>query len=349
MQPPVKGHSVQSNQQAADIFKALLEDDDDEVGLSPTILATPQTRKDEDHCSANSPCSPSSALSPSPASGGSQALLEAFKNACWPVDPSPLKRNLFVQDDGGLTATSDQARLNAQNALHAKLSRQSVAEALAAGTVKLKKRKKLSGAPVALVLPGLGAGRTRSEYGKSLSGSSAETGVGVNGHLMASSTQATPILEPAVRPDGEAPADPEVTPTETSVSCDLPMPRWGGASNRIVALGGEGTRYQVGNYIIDLSPDLPALAAEHPARVWNQMLHSLTSRLQPIIKWDYQSCEPGEDSCKTSLDVKADCRRRAADRLSHARPAADTSGYRPTSPLPYPSCQSVHEGVHGFR
>ena len=37
-----------------------------------------------------------------------------------------------------------------------------------------------------------------------------------------------------------------------------------------------------------LDPDLPPLAIEHPARMWNSLIHSLEPGLQPIIKWTYE-------------------------------------------------------------
>ncbi len=40
-------------------------------------------------------------------------------------------------------------------------------------------------------------------------------------------------------------------------------------------------------HAVSLAADLPPLAVEHPARVWNSMIHSLNSNLQPIVKWDY--------------------------------------------------------------
>lgn len=312
----MKGHSVRSNKQAADLFKALLEDE--AIVSSPDKSPSPQATEKEAVPSTSPPYDYLSIFPPLPAPRAFNASKAAVEDAFWPAGVGSLKRSSSERDDahqveakakdlshllhGGqevtdAKTTSDEARLKAQTALHAKLSGQSVAEALAAGTVKLKKRKKLSGAPVPLVLPGLGEGRTRNEYGKSLSGVSMETGVGVIGEPM-SIHRATPVPEAAARQEEAPPAEQAPPPSATDMgpSCDLPMAQGRRSSNRIISLGGDGTRYQVGNYIIDLSPDLPALAAEHPARVWNQMLHSLSPKLQPIIKWDYQPCEPGKPS-----------------------------------------------------
>ncbi|WOO84439.1 uncharacterized protein LOC62_06G007958 [Vanrija pseudolonga] len=37
-----------------------------------------------------------------------------------------------------------------------------------------------------------------------------------------------------------------------------------------------------------LDPTLPNMAAEHPARVWNVLLHSLPPDLQPMVQWEYE-------------------------------------------------------------
>ena len=44
-----------------------------------------------------------------------------------------------------------------------------------------------------------------------------------------------------------------------------------------------------------LDPDLPPLAIEHPARMWNSLIHSLEPGLQPVVKWNYErSIEGGK-------------------------------------------------------
>ena len=53
-----------------------------------------------------------------------------------------------------------------------------------------------------------------------------------------------------------------------------------------------------------LDPDLPPLAIEHPARMWNSLIHSLEPSLQPVVKWDYGRVEGGElpsPSCQDEL------------------------------------------------
>lgn len=63
------------------------------------------------------------------------------------------------------------------------------------------------------------------------------------------------------------------------ISCDIPMPRTASAAVPSVRL----------------NPDLPPLSAEHPARVWNSMLHALAPELQPIVRWEYDNIKLGED------------------------------------------------------
>jgi hypothetical protein len=43
-----------------------------------------------------------------------------------------------------------------------------------------------------------------------------------------------------------------------------------------------------------LDPDLPPLAIEHPARMWNSLIHSLEPCLQPVVKWNYERSEGGK-------------------------------------------------------
>lgn len=42
---------------------------------------------------------------------------------------------------------------------------------------------------------------------------------------------------------------------------------------------------------------MPPLAAEHPARVWNSLIQSLSPDAQPIIKWAYEKAYIN-DMCK---------------------------------------------------
>lgn len=46
-----------------------------------------------------------------------------------------------------------------------------------------------------------------------------------------------------------------------------------------------------------LNADLPPLAIEHPARLWNSLIHNLEPEMQPLVKWTYtpaQTAEEGE-------------------------------------------------------
>jgi hypothetical protein len=60
-------------------------------------------------------------------------------------------------------------------------------------------------------------------------------------------------------------------PEPEGMGCDLPIPRTSAEMPTV-----------------HLDPDLPPLSAEHPARVWNAMLHSLAPELQPIVRWEYE-------------------------------------------------------------
>lgn len=127
----------------------------------------------------------------------------------------------------------------------------------------------------ALILPGLGDGRTRNVNDKSLYGGQ-DVGVGVIG------SQA--YLETC---EEEAALQQE---------CDIPMPEaacdW---SVRQIEGEEEGTRFMVGPHIVSLEEDLPPLATEHPARVWNSVLHSLPQELVPTVQWKYEKVMAGDD------------------------------------------------------
>ncbi|WVR05181.1 hypothetical protein IAU60_002193 [Kwoniella sp. DSM 27419] len=68
----------------------------------------------------------------------------------------------------------------------------------------------------------------------------------------------------------------------------------------------------VNGHIISLDPDLPPMAIEHPARVWNTVIHGLPSKFQPVIKWDYEKFR--EDS---NLDLTWRARLRLAVSPAH--------------------------------
>lgn len=57
------------------------------------------------------------------------------------------------------------------------------------------------------------------------------------------------------------------------------------------------TKPQIQYNQVNLDVDLPPLATEHPARMWNSMMHSLDADVQPIIKWDYGQVD-NEDKLK---------------------------------------------------
>ncbi|WVQ78318.1 hypothetical protein IAT38_000403 [Cryptococcus sp. DSM 104549] len=134
------------------------------------------------------------------------------------------------------------------------------------GTTGYKRARSPAAPAERLLLHGLDAKRARNEYGKSFGGGQ-ELGVGVIGGQSAGAGGTTVVVSES--------------------GCDIPMFREASAGH------GEDAR----QYQISLDPDLPPLAVEHPARVWNMMLHSLDADLQPVVKWDYEKMEApeGED------------------------------------------------------
>lgn len=151
-----------------------------------------------------------------------------------------------------------------------------------------KKFRAGSQAPQALVLPGLGEGKQRNVNGKSLYGGQ-DVGVGVIG------SQA--FLNDVGEDNGE------VTMTQ---ECDIPMPT-SGCDWRVRQIDGEeeGMKFMVGPHVVSLEEDLPPLAAEHPARVWNSILHSLPQELVPTVQWKYErvASEDEEDEGEFALPV----------------------------------------------
>jgi hypothetical protein len=139
----------------------------------------------------------------------------------------------------------------------------------------------------ALILPGLGDGRTRNVNGKSLYGGQ-DVGVGVIG------SQA--YLEAC----GDEVA--------LQQECDIPMPE-AGCDWRVRQIEGEeeGMRFMVGPHIVSLEEDLPPLATEHPARVWNSVLHSLPQELVPTVQWKYEKVMAGDDEDDGELELAKAC------------------------------------------
>lgn len=50
--------------------------------------------------------------------------------------------------------------------------------------------------------------------------------------------------------------------------------------------------------------DMPAMAREHPARVWNQKIHAMSPELQPMIKWAYERLVIDEEDEGASNSAK---------------------------------------------
>ncbi|OCF55712.1 hypothetical protein L486_06463 [Kwoniella mangroviensis CBS 10435] len=132
-------------------------------------------------------------------------------------------------------------------------------------------------------LDGLGEGRSRNGYGRTLMGGQ-ESGRGVIGNT-----------------SFEIDEDGDTTVVVSEAGCDIPMIREPWSTQARIPQADEGgeIKANIGPHTISLNPDLPPLAIEHPARVWNSMIHSLESHLQPVIKWDYQKILPqhqGQDT-----------------------------------------------------
>jgi len=87
-----------------------------------------------------------------------------------------------------------------------------------------------------------------------------------------------------------------------------------------------------------LDPDLPPLAIEHPARMWNSLIHSLEPSLQPVVKWDYDRVEGGELPSPF-------CRNELMDRL-HRQPYSSSSPNTPIHYLPPPRYHYTQEHEH---
>jgi hypothetical protein len=75
----------------------------------------------------------------------------------------------------------------------------------------------------------------------------------------------------------------------TDAGCDIPMPRSSPESRSSVK--------------VSFEPNLPPMAAEHPTRVWNLMLHSLAPELQPIVKWEYDQDHGGDQTWTAHLTL----------------------------------------------
>jgi hypothetical protein len=84
-----------------------------------------------------------------------------------------------------------------------------------------------------------------------------------------------------------------------------------------------------------LDPDLPPLAIEHPARMWNSLIHSLEPRLQPVLRWSYDKSVEGELAGSLRLN-KLMCR-------IHREPHPSSSPNSPVHHLPSPCYDRTQE------
>lgn len=119
--------------------------------------------------------------------------------------------------------------------------------------------------PTPLVLPGIDPQRNRNRYGRGLAPGQ-ESGVGVIGsefQQVVPDDDPTKVYQVINGPNG----------------CDTPVYRFDDAH---VKSG-------------KCDPDLPPLAVEHPARVWNSLIHALDPEQQPIVKWTYEKATMEND------------------------------------------------------
>lgn len=114
--------------------------------------------------------------------------------------------------------------------------------------------------PTPLVLPGIDPQRKRNRYGRGLAPGQ-ELGVGVIG----SGSE----LHQVVPGDDESNVYRVVNGLN---GCDTPVYRF------------DDIHVRPGK----CDPDLPPLAVEHPARVWNSLIHALDPEQQPVVKWTYE-------------------------------------------------------------
>jgi len=70
-----------------------------------------------------------------------------------------------------------------------------------------------------------------------------------------------------------------------------------------------------------MDPDLPPLAIEHPARMWNSLIHSLEPGLQPVVKWNYERSTGGGKLSVAPSPNELMCR---IHRQSHLSPSSDS-------------------------
>lgn len=215
-----------------------------------------------------------------------QLLLEAFRREY--TQPEERKRSmsygggpdqteiwraqsnhLLIGDNGKTTWNGSQHVKPTMKYLNPHLSQsereQSVSQACLLGLVTLKRVRAPRGPAHPLLLPGMGDGRQRNEYGKSLTGGQ-DLGVGVIGGAdVARQRRSTTVVV-------------------TSTGCDISMMRGRPAQQTSEGSDAKAVSFR---HEVSLEPDLPPLAVDHPARVWNATIHSLGSDILPIVKWDY--------------------------------------------------------------
>lgn len=121
------------------------------------------------------------------------------------------------------------------------------------------------------------------------------------------------VSTPFLTDDPQGASAPRETALVNGGACDIPMLTASVLSQApapdIEEL--EQGKIRAGPHLVDLDPALPPLAVEHPARVWNSMLHSLSAGVQPVVKWDYERVYSGDSEggsarhCPTAEAVEA--------------------------------------------
>ncbi|WWC89969.1 uncharacterized protein L201_004898 [Kwoniella dendrophila CBS 6074] len=223
------GHDLNENRQAANDFKALLEDDN----AGEDTMEEKEEQKGEGSLLSKQPVHPCMDVLPSP---------EDEKN------PPPSAQE--VND----VLTNDKRHSN-----------------------RSAERLRLDG-----LSDGLSEARSRNEYGRSVMGGQ-ESGHGVIGNIQNDPNGSTTIVV-------------------TQAGCDIPMVKEPYCTQPPIHLSrveNEEDKVNIGPHTVSLDPDLPPLAIEHPARVWNSMIHSLKPELQPVVKWDYEKIPSVEEDDST--------------------------------------------------
>jgi hypothetical protein len=310
----IEGRDKAENQQAAELLKILLEEDegdDQVVEVTSSCLYNKVHSSCRDQTSA-APTDTEELEIPVPInSPSSSAFTDLLNEAFQREYKRPVRSCRSMSHFGG----GDQAEERANQHNHQLIGESfrhrtgslapsrhehdhpyttprqehTISQAIISSQYSLKRPKSPRAPSKPLLLPGLGDKRQRNRYGKSLEGGQ-EHGIGVIGSVAGDQVQEQVTMV-----------------VNSQAGCDIPMMRGGTVGPDDAGLLPLPIQHRV-----SLDPDLPPLAVEHPARVWNSMLHSLGASLQPIVKWDYErnignDLDSGEQqplACKVMTDTR---------------------------------------------